>query len=318
MRETLILLRAQWAGHMHLTVAICTWNRARLLDRALDSLSQMHVPPGVEWEVLVVNNNSTDETESVTRRHMANLPLRLIAEPRQGKSFALNTAMDAARGAVVVWTDDDVLVDAGWLSAYAATARDAPEHAFWGGPIEPLFETLPPCWVEAWPAAKLLFAACDFGSEPLELCPKRLALGANFAVRTEVQRQFRYDTQLGRTASTQLGGEELDVQLRMLQAGWRGGWVPSARVRHVVPSERFELDFLRRFFHGLGCTAALMKDKAAQPCLRRLTRRLSMRWKVMAYGAKYWAAKHLTNSPSSVKYLAKSSYLKGRLSRSTW
>ena len=83
---------------MHVTVAICTWNRARLLDQTLTGLHALRIPEGITWELLVVNNRSTDDTDAVISRHADTLRLRRLCEPKQGLSNARNCAVRAARG----------------------------------------------------------------------------------------------------------------------------------------------------------------------------------------------------------------------------
>ena len=95
---------------MHLTVAICTWNRADLLDDTLASLATVAIPGGVTWEVIVANNNSTDHTDAVLARHASQLPLRRLFVAQQGKSYALNAVIERLTGDLVLWTDDDVRV----------------------------------------------------------------------------------------------------------------------------------------------------------------------------------------------------------------
>ena len=129
---------------MKITVEICTWNRAALLDRTLDCMRQLHVPDGAEWELLIVNNNCSDDTDSVLSRYGEFLPIRRVFEPRQGTCHARNTAVREARGELLVQTDDDVLVDRAWLQEYCAAATRFPEAAFFGGTIEPWFESSPP------------------------------------------------------------------------------------------------------------------------------------------------------------------------------
>jgi glycosyltransferase involved in cell wall biosynthesis len=95
---------------MVITVAICTWNRAALLDQTLAEMRNLRVPKGVDWELLVVNNNCIDDTDEVIAKHADKLPLRGLVEPKPGHSNARNRAMREARGEDVVWTDDDVRV----------------------------------------------------------------------------------------------------------------------------------------------------------------------------------------------------------------
>src|SRR5262249_5404549 len=114
---------------MHATVAVCTWNRAALLDRTLEQFTRLRVPAGLQWELLVVNNNCTDDTDQVLGRYRDRLPLSPLFEPRQGLSHARNCAVQAAAGDLIVWTDDDVLVDPDWLGCHVAAAQRWPEAA---------------------------------------------------------------------------------------------------------------------------------------------------------------------------------------------
>lgn len=102
---------------MLITVAICTLNRAELLRRTLDLLAAMRLPDHLDWEVLVVDNGCADHTDAVIEAFAGRLPIRREFEPRRGHTPARNHAVDAAKGEYIVWTDDDVVVDPGWLAA---------------------------------------------------------------------------------------------------------------------------------------------------------------------------------------------------------
>src|SRR5215212_6049306 len=96
--------------HPSISIAVCTWNRARMVEKTLESFTRLVVPEGVNWEVVVVNNNSPDDTETVLERFAARLPLRHFLETRQGIAHARNRAAREARNDVILWTDDDVQV----------------------------------------------------------------------------------------------------------------------------------------------------------------------------------------------------------------
>ena len=132
---------------MLITVAICTFNRAESLRLTLDSLAGMQVPDDLSWEIVIVNNNSTDHTDDVISEYVGPLPVRREFEPRPGKSNAQNRAIDVAKGDYIVWIDDDVLVDAGWLTAYMEAFRCWPEAAVFGGRIKPRYEAPVEKWV---------------------------------------------------------------------------------------------------------------------------------------------------------------------------
>lgn len=173
---------------MKFTVAICTWNRASLLSRVLTQLARIH-HPACAWEVVVVNNNSTDDTERVLDAFAGRLALRPVFEHRPGLSHARNAAVGQATGDYIVWTDDDALVDVSWLAAYRRAVERRPEAAVFGGPVRPQFEGTPPPWLSAaWLDIQAAFATRDLGAEPFELdIAGELPYGANFVVRARAK-----------------------------------------------------------------------------------------------------------------------------------
>src|SRR5438093_1564287 len=133
---------------MRVTIALCTWNRCTLLRQALEQMTRLVIPPGVSWELLVVNNRCTDDTDQVIAGYSGRLPLRRVYEPQPGLSHARNAAVREARGDYILWTDDDALVEEGWVEAYVEAFRRWPQAAVFGGPVRPWFTQTPPTWVE--------------------------------------------------------------------------------------------------------------------------------------------------------------------------
>src|SRR5512135_3394307 len=130
------------------SVIICTWNRAKSLAVTLESIERSELPASVSWEVLIVDNNSKDDTKAVFEQFQRRQPqrYRYVFEPRQGKSFALNTAIDNARGAILVFTDDDVTVDPHWLAETVAIFDRQP-CAGVGGKIVDAWTSKKPDWL---------------------------------------------------------------------------------------------------------------------------------------------------------------------------
>lgn len=252
---------------MHVTVAICTWNRAGLLAQTLEAMTRLQVPPATNWELLLVNNNCTDETDKVLARFRSRLPLRRCWEPEPGLSHARNRAVREAGGDYLIWTDDDVLVAEDWLAAYCGVFARRPEAAVFGGPVAPWFEGEPPAWlVSAFPRVASLYAAIDLGDRPLPLESEGpLPYGANMAVRMREQRQFAYDPRRGVRQNTRGLGEETFVLQCILKAGATGWWVPEARVRHFIPRRRQTMRFLRAYCFDCGRALAPYLDHAQVP-----------------------------------------------------
>lgn len=263
---------------MFVTVGICTWNRAELLNQTLAQMQQLEIPAGVQWEVLVVNNRSTDHTEEVLNRYASSLPLVAVYEERQGKSYALNTATARARGELILWTDDDVLVDRLWLAETVAAARRRPDYAFFGGPIKPWFTRPAPKWLtDNWHFVASAYAARDMGDEEFDFSQHRLPFGANLTIRTEAQRQHLYNPRFGRVGASEVRGEETQVLWEMLEAGLKGLWTPKATVQHYIPPERISMEYLIRFFHGIGQTTFYHDMVDGKPNWKRQNRKLRRR-----------------------------------------
>lgn len=244
---------------MLITVAICSLNRAESLRRTLRSLAAIQVPNGLDWEIVVVNNNCTDHTDAVIQAFADRLPVRREFEPRRGHSVARNHAVDAGNGDYFVWTDDDVVVDPGWLAAYVEAFRRWPEAAVFGGRIIPRYEMPAVNWMVENEA--LIFGALalrDFGDEflPLSIAEGRVPFGANFALRAAEQRVFRYNPELGLGPERRRLDDETEVIERIMQSGAAGYWVPTARVDHCIGHDRQTAGYLARYYAGYGETVA--------------------------------------------------------------
>lgn len=238
---------------MLLSVAICTWNRANLLEKTLDQLRNLAIQHDQEWELLVVNNNCSDNTDAILQRFQTVLPLRRLFEPRPGLSNARNCAVSAALGQFVIWTDDDVLVTPQWLGAYATAFAKYPDACIFGGPVEAWFEVPPPKWLErTWKDISSAYAVRDFGPESIPISKEIIPFGANFAVRRDWLVNYPFDPTLGVRPTSRMGFEETTVIEKMLGDGASGYWVPEARVQHYIPRSRLTKRYVRRIFYSVG------------------------------------------------------------------
>jgi glycosyltransferase involved in cell wall biosynthesis len=248
-----------WASELSISIVVCTRNRAEQLRRMLTTALALNVPDGLQWELVVVDNGSKDGTAAVVEAHAARLPLRSVFEPLAGLSHARNRGVEEARGDFICWTDDDVLLDPAWLASYWDAIRRHPEAAVFGGRILPCLELPLVPWFERhlgqWPLSHVV-AHRDFGDAilPIDYRLHRLPWGANFAVRTEEQRRFRYNPDL--TGS----GEEIDLVYRILKEGGSGFWVPGSVVTHVIPVSRQTYSYVLSYFRLRGREAAHLHD----------------------------------------------------------
>jgi glycosyltransferase involved in cell wall biosynthesis len=242
---------------MDVSVAICTWNRAALLDQTLAQMHNLSFPAGLEWELVIVNNNCTDDTDLVIERHQRALPLRRVFEEKPGHCNARNRAVASARGDLMLWTDDDVLVDPAWLAALVEAAARHPGALGFGGPIEPWFPVEPdPDYLAVFPAMRNGFCGIDHDLPEGIIPGNQSIFGANMAFRRQVHLDNPFDPALGSKpsqigigrASTTLavgGGDEVDLLLKLRSAGAQIVWVPTMRVKHYVDPRRMTFDYLR-------------------------------------------------------------------------
>jgi len=286
---------------MLISVIVCTCNRAPLLKLALERMALLQNDEGFGWELVVVNNNSTDNTDQTIRSFSGRLPVRSVFESEPGLSNARNRGLVEASGDYLVWTDDDVRVSERWLSSYATMFRAHPEAAVFGGPIRPFFEGEPPDWLKAgWLTIASAFATRDFGPEVKNLSDELVPFGANFAIRRDVQLHYLYDPLLGRSPTSTFGGEETAVIRAILRDGHTGWWVPDAPVQHRIPTERQNLDYLKTYYFEQGIQVGILSRSSGGtaaffchlPALlaKTITREVMYRLKRLAASPEVWLA----------------------------
>jgi GT2 family glycosyltransferase len=247
---------------MKYSVLIATYNRAADLRATLASLACLQADG--PWEVIVVDNNSTDDTRAVVENAARAFPVELHYhfEPHQGRSPALNRGIAAARGEIIVTTDDDVRVTPDWLNA-AARGLNARDAGYVGGPVLPIWRGRRPSWLSNrsgrhWAVIALL----DYGPQPREF-GARVPLGVNMAFRRcAFDRAGVFDPDIGRKAGTLLGQEVREWCIRARTAGVRGFYVPDMVVEHVIHADRLTKSYFRRWFYWRGVSRAILYQRA--------------------------------------------------------
>jgi glycosyltransferase involved in cell wall biosynthesis len=236
-----------------------------------------------------------------------------VREARLGLSHARNAAAKAARGDVLLWTDDDVLVEPGWVEGYVRACTDFPDAGFYGGPVDPWFEGEPPGWLrECFRSLGQAYAIRDLPPGTTDLSRGSLPYGANFATRTELHSRLSFDPDLGRVGRR--GGclsEESSFLQRALDLGYSGRWVPESRVAHLIPRERQTLRYLREYFVIAGSTPT--NPGLGGPTLLGRPRWL---WRSLVENElKFWATRWLTGPGTWMPYLRDAAIARGALRR---
>ena len=251
-----------------LTAIICTYNRAKYIGPLLESIAANDLPKA-EYEILLVDNNCTDNTREISETFAEAHPevsFRYTTEPEQGLSAARNRGIKEAKGDIIVYIDDDALVDPHYLRDYAEWFSAHPDTMACGGPIIPLYETQEPEWMSPYTRA-LLTAWMDYGDTPREYPKGRFPGGGNAAYRKSVFEKVGYfNTELGRKGNSLMGAEEKDIFDKMHALGMQILYLPTPVLHHIIPQKKLEKDFFDRWTLQIGMserkrTLAISKTK---------------------------------------------------------
>ena len=241
---------------MKISIIICTYNRATSLRDTLRSLSEMNIPESVECEIMIVDNNSKDDTREMVRGFISSsrCDCKYLFEPRQGKAFALNRGIMSCGGDVLAFTDDDVLVDRQWIREIAETFMVS-EAVCVGGKVLPIWEGERPYWL----TEQLLnvLAILDRGDELFEFDWKGnsgMLFGVNFAFkRTFFAEHGLFNEKLGSR------GEDQEMFDRLRQGRATVIYNPRIVVHHRIPPERLTKSYFRKWYYDSGKARAKLE-----------------------------------------------------------
>ncbi len=240
-----------------ISVIVCTRNRSELLTKACNSILAVE-PPKRSWEMVIVDNMSTDDSLDIAHRIAAQNPnrVRVIQEAELGLSAARNAGVRATQSEILVFIDDDAFPQPSWLRGLEEALEMDRVYAC-GGPIDPLIEGELPDWVGKRYLPYL--SAWDPGSEILDLAYNEYPRGANMAFRREVFERFGFFSHhLGRRGKSLRSCEETELCLRVERGGYRVLYTPKARVSHMVTANRVTEPWLLDRFAAQGTSEAII------------------------------------------------------------
>ena len=257
-----------------ITIVICTFNRAARLQRLLESVRALREPRGT-FEIIVVDNNSADETMRVVGDYIRNSGgrARYVFERAPGLSNARNRGVREAKGRYIAFTDDDTLVSPDWLIEIENAFALFPDAAAIGGKVTLEWSAKPPAWLTAdlhW-----MLAHTDHGEQVLRLDRPTLS-GANFACNVAaLDGPKPFDPNLGRIGNTLRGGEETEFLQTILSQGRAVYYVPSMVIRHVIEQDRLVKGYFRKlmFDEGRGYVGLRSVRAAAHVGMGRMAAR---------------------------------------------
>ncbi|WP_066384292.1 hormogonium polysaccharide biosynthesis glycosyltransferase HpsE [Anabaena sp. CA = ATCC 33047] len=238
------------------TVAIPTWNGAERLPQVLERLLTQRGVENLNWEVIVIDNNSSDRTAEVVSNYQTKFtqfPLHYVLEPQQGLAFARLRAVNAAKGEFLAFLDDDNLPADDWVIQSFQFGKEHPRAGAWSGQIHGDFEVNPP---ENFSRIQAFLAIREHGQQAYIFDANNLKLppGAALVIRKQVWLES-VPNQLvfkGRIGKLMVSGEDTEVLLYIYKAGWEIWYNPAMHIAHQIPHWRLERNYLLKIARSCG------------------------------------------------------------------
>lgn len=237
-----------------ISIIVCTYNRDKYLYGALQCIAANGFSAD-SYEIILVNNNSTDNTEKECIRFQSDYPevnFRYFLETAQGLSFARNRGIKESRGEILLFLDDDSFVQKDYFVNLVRNLEDYPDADAFGGKITPLFESdVTPEWLAKW--NKSWISAIDLGNRVRLFKKGKYPIGANMGIRRScIEAVGDFNTKLGRSRKNLMGGEEKDIFNRIRNQGRKIYYFPDVEVQHVIPPSRTTKEFICKMGEGIG------------------------------------------------------------------
>jgi glycosyltransferase involved in cell wall biosynthesis len=257
---------------MKASVIICTYNRSKLLLDTLVSLKNQDFPRDI-FEIIVVDNNSTDNTKELVLKLAPAFPIQIkyIYEEKQGLSFARNTGITHAHGQIIAFTDDDVEAEKTWLKSLVSVFQ-SPDVYGAGGPIRAIWPCELPSWLTDYWQRYLTINEFPEAHKMGEFkSPFDYPWGANMAFHKKVFDTIGiFPTNLGRVGSLLLSNEELELYSRIEAQGKRIVFAPGAIIYHKIPCERMTKQWFYKRTYYQGRSEAMLSLNTKGPLYNHL------------------------------------------------
>jgi len=237
-----------------ISVIICTYNRQKYIYNVLKSVAENELPRS-EYEIVLVNNNSTDNTEQECRRFQDDYPevnFHYCVETNQGLSYARNCGIRQSAGDLLAYVDDDATVNKEYLSTYARFFADHPDAVAAGGPILPVYETEEPSWMTHY-TRQLITGKLYLGDKEREFPGGAFPGGGNACYRKSVfDTVGLFNVELGRKGNSLIGAEEKDLFDKMTTNGMHFYYLPNAILYHIIPPHKLTQVYFDRLTYSIG------------------------------------------------------------------
>ena len=239
---------------MKLSIIICTYNRDKYIYNVLKSIAGNDFSPK-KFEIILVNNNSTDNTEVECKRFQSDFPqteFHYFIEKNQGLSYARNKGIKEATGDILIYVDDDATVNKEYLQTYYSFFEQQPSAMAAGGPVIPVYETQEPKWISHF-TLRLITGYLYKGNNRSEFKGNEYPGGGNAAYRKSVFEKIGFfNVDLGRKGDSLMGAEEKDIFDKMRSSGTKYYYLPGAILYHIIPETKLTTAYFDRLTYSIG------------------------------------------------------------------
>ncbi len=244
------------------TVAICTYNGEKRLPVVLERLRSQINTEQISWEIVVIDNNSTDNTAKLIQEYQVNwsqaYPIKYYFEPQQGLAFARQRAVQEANGTLVGFLDDDNLATPNWVAEAYAFGQEHPKAGAYGSKISGEFEVEPP--ENFWRISPFLAigggtkAICYTSSDYKYSYKKVLPPGAGLVIRKQAWIESVPERLIfqGRVGASLVAAEDIEALLHIRKAGWEIWYNPEMHIYHQIQKQRLEKEYLMNLLRSIG------------------------------------------------------------------
>lgn len=236
------------------SVIFCTYNREKYIYNALKSIAEQNYPAD-KYEILLINNNSTDKTEQICKQFASDyqgIDFNYFVETNQGLSYARNRGVKESNGEILVFVDDDATVFEHYLESIDSFFTDYASAMACGGPIEPVYESGEPEWLSHYTNALIGGALYD-GDKIKPFKNGKFPGGGNSAFRKEVFEKYGlFNVELGRKGTSLIGAEEKDLYDRITRGKETFYYLPQMGIYHYIPEKKTTMEYFDKLTYSIG------------------------------------------------------------------
>lgn len=230
----------------------------------LDAFCHLAIPEG-GWEIIAVDNASTDQTANIIKRYADKLPINYLYEQQAGKNNALNLALPTVKGDLIVFTDDDIIPQQDWLTQLVKCANTHPDYSVFGGVINPRWPREPEDWILNHVPLGVTYALTEANRAEGEIFPG-LVWGPNMAIRRRVfDSGYRFDNTVGPNGKNYVMGSETEFTIRLGEAGYKSWFCKNAVVQHIIRDYQLEPEWIVKRAYRFGRNMYRQGSKSFDP-----------------------------------------------------